>query len=336
MASSRAIQITEFGLDKLRQIEVDIPQLAPGQIRIRMKAVSPNYRDLATIKGLAPKHKMPLIPFSDGVGEVVETGQGVTRFKVGDRVCPMFFPDWVYPSSPEVGATLGGTVDGVLQEYMVLGEHSAAAVPAHLTDAQAATLPCAALTAWSALVVSAGIKAGDTVLIEGTGGVSIFGLQFAKMVGAEVIITSGDDSKLARAKALGADHTINYRTCENWGEKALELTAGRGADIVLEVGGAGTVNQAMTAAAPGGRIALVGVLSGYTMNLVAPVIMGKRLSLTGVLVGNRQDFEAMCRAIHINTLVPCVDREFPLDERVAALEYMASGKHFGKIALSMF
>ncbi len=302
-----------------------------------VRAVSLNFRDLLMVRGrYNPRQPLPLIPCSDGVGEVVALGAGVSGVKLGDRVAGLFAQDWASgePSKPAFSSTLGGPRDGMLAARVVLPAHGVAPVPSHLEDAEAATLPCAALTAWSALVTLGGVKAGDTVLVQGTGGVSIFALQFAQLLGARVIATSSSDAKLERVRAMGAWRTINYRTTPDWGKVARKLSAG-GVDHVVEVGGAGTLQQSIRAVRPGGRISLIGVLAGGASDLnMTPVLM-QQIRIQGVFVGHREGFLAMCRAIEQHAMRPVVDRVFAFEEARAAFEHLASGQHFGKVCISI-
>lgn len=324
-----------FGIENLRLVEKPRPKPGKGEIVVAMKAASLNYRDLVTVKGMGGA-KLPLIPFSDGAGVVEDVGEGVTRFKAGDRVCPLFFQSWREgPVTAESrNQALGGSVPGVLQEHMLLDAEGASLIPDHLSFEEAATLPCAALTAWRAIVEEAPVKAGDTILVQGTGGVSIFALQFAKAMGAQVIATSSSDEKLARAKKLGADHLINYRSEPDWGKKALELTNGRGADVVVEVGGEKTISQSLTAARVGGAIVVIGVLSGYSETIPIPVLFSKNLRMIGISVGSRAQFEAMTAAIAKWKLKPVVDKVYPFAEVPSALQHMQEAAHFGKICIS--
>ncbi len=325
-----------FGLGNLQVVERPDPQPGPGQVLLRMKAASLNYRDLLMIEGhYNPRQRLPLIPCSDGVGEVLALGEGVSRAAVGDRVATLFAQGWESgePTHEKLRSSLGGPLDGTLAEQMVLDAQGVVPVPAHLDDAQAATLPCAALTAWSALVTQGGVQAGDTVLVQGTGGVSTFALQFARLLGARVIVTSSSDEKLERARALGAHETLNYKSVAKWGEAVLELTGGRGVDHIVEVGGAGTLEQSLKAVRFGGTLSVIGVLSGASSPLnILPILM-KNVRLQGILVGHRESFEAMNRAIEIAGLLPVVDRIFPIAQTRQALELMARGGHFGKICL---
>jgi NADPH:quinone reductase-like Zn-dependent oxidoreductase len=325
-----------FGLDRLVEGERPEPEAGPGQVLLRMRAASLNYRDLLTVQGqYNPKQPLPLVPCSDGVGEVVAVGPGVERIGVGDRVTPIFAQRWLAgePTKKALSSTLGGPIDGTLAEGMAVDAESVVAAPEHLTDEEAATLPCAAVTAWSALVSLGGVKAGDTVLLQGTGGVSIFALQFARLLGARVILTSSSDEKLERARSLGAAETLNYRTVPEWGREAKRLCGGVGADLVVEVGGARTLPQSLAAIRPGGTLALIGVLSGRTAELNLAAILMQQVRVQGVFVGSRERFEAMNRAIELHRLRPAVDKVFPWEQTRAAFEHLASGEHFGKICV---
>jgi NADPH:quinone reductase-like Zn-dependent oxidoreductase len=324
-----------FGLDNLLLGERPDPRPGAGQVLLRMRAASLNYRDLLTVLGkYNPKQKLPLIPCSDGVGEVVEVGEGVDRVRPGDRVCPIFAQRWIAgePKREKARSTLGGPLDGTLAELMVLDQEGLVKVPEHLTDEEAAALPCAAVTAWSALT-EAGIKAGDTVLVLGTGGVSLFALQLARLLGARVIATSSREDKLRRALELGASDGVNYRETTEWGTRVKEITGGEGVDLVVEVGGAGTLEQSLRAVRFGGTISLIGNLAGLDAQLKLSLIFMQRVRLLGILVGHRESFEAMNRAIALHGLRPVIDRVFPLEESRAAFDRLASGGHFGKICI---
>ena len=330
----KVVEIRErFGLEYLQVTERPEPTVRPGQVLLRMRAASLNYRDLLMIRGqYNPKQTLPLIPGSDGVGEVVEVGDGVERVIVGDRVAPIFAQSWISgePTREKMRSTLGGPLGGTFAESMALDARGVVHVPEHLTDEEAATLPCAAVTAWNAL---SPLKAGDTVLVQGTGGVSIFALQFARLLGVRAIATSSSDEKLERARALGAWETINYRSTPDWGRQARLLSGGAGVDLVVEVGGAETIAQSVAALRPGGQISLIGSLTGGNTDFnFIPVFMHK-IRLQGIFVGHRENFEAMNRAIVAHQLRPAVSRVFPMDEIQAALEHMAGCKHFGKICL---
>lgn len=324
-----------FGIENLRLAEKSRPKPGKGQIVVGMKAASLNYRDLLTVKGMGGA-SLPLIPFSDGAGVVEDVGEGVTRFKTGDRVCPSFFQTWIDGpvTAKSRNEALGGSVPGVLQEHMLLAAEGASRIPDYLSFEEAATLPCAGLTAWRAIVDEAPIKPGDTILVQGTGGVSIFALQFAKAMGAQVIATSSSNEKLARAQKLGADHLINYRTTPDWGKKALELTNGRGVDVVVEVGGEKTISQSLAATRVGGAIVVIGVLSGFSENIAIPILFSKNLRMIGISVGSRAEFEAMTAAMEKWKLNPVIDKTYPLAEVPKALEHMQSAAHFGKICVT--
>jgi len=332
----RVWELGEWGIDRLRLIERPSPQPGPGEVVVRMRAASLNYRDLLTVEGHAVGTRLPVVPFSDGAGEVTAVGAGVTRVEAGDRVCPMFFQSWIGGDLTAASrrAALGGSVPGVLQEEFLVSAEGVSRFPAHLSFAAAATLPCAALTAWRALVVEGGLKAGHTVLVQGTGGVSIFALQLAKALGARVIVTSSRDDKLARAAKLGADHLVNYRATPHWAKAVLELTGGAGADHVVEVGGRDTLSQSIEAAAVGGRIVIIGLLSGLPGQIEAVPVFRKNLRVVGISVGSREQFEAMCAAIGEHAIEPVIDRTFAFEETPDALRLMKSGDHFGKICIA--
>ncbi len=327
-----------FGLTNLKAAtRPDPPQPGPGQVLLKMTAASLNFRDWLMIEGqYNPRQPLPLVPCSDGVGTVTAVGPGVRRVKEGQRVATAFFERWVDgpPTKERLKTSLGGPIDGVLQQYMLLHEDGVVAVPEHLTDAEAACLPCAAVTAWSALVTHGQVKAGDTVLLQGTGGVSTFALQFAKALGATVIITSSSDQKLQRAADMGADHTINYKEDPKWGKTAAQITGGRGVDVVVEVGGAGTLASSLRAVRPGGTISLIGVLSGGAQKLAITSILMRQIRVQGVIVGTRATFEEMNRAIAAHQIRPVIDTTFELANIHRAFEHMAAGRHMGKICLA--
>jgi NADPH:quinone reductase-like Zn-dependent oxidoreductase len=328
----------KFGIDSLTLTDRPDPRPGYGQVLLRMRAWSLNYRDLMVVKGVYnPKLRLPFIPFSDGVGEVVGTGDGVSRVKAGDRVAGSFMQNWLDGELTDAKArtSLGGGGEGMLAEYVVLSEEGVVPVPAHLTDEEAATLPCAAVTAWNALVPSGHVKAGDTLLAQGTGGVSLFALQFARLNGARILITSSRDDKLARALQLGASDGINYKKTPEWEERVRELTNGVGVDHVVEVGGAGTLGKSLRAVRTGGHIALIGVLTGNSGQVNPVPVLMKGVRLQGIYVGSRAMFEAMNRAIALHQLRPVVDRVFPFAEVREAFRYMESGAHFGKICVRM-
>jgi NADPH:quinone reductase-like Zn-dependent oxidoreductase len=331
----KAYQIkTATGIDGLTLIDLPEPKPGVGQVLVQVRATSVNYRDTAVVSGMYAGQTLPIIPLSDGTGEVVAVGEGVKRIKVGDRVAGIFFQDWLTGklTREKVKSALGGAIDGMLAEYAVLSQEGVVLLPEHLSYEEGATLPCAAVTAWQALVNRGKLIAGETVLLLGTGGVSIFALQFAKVLGAKVIITSSSDEKLARAKQLGADETINYKTFPNWEKKVYELTQHQGVDQVIEVGGTGTLEKSLRSAAIGGRISLIGVLSGVGDVNHTQILM-KCIDVQGIYVGSREMFEAMNRAIALHRIQPIVDRVFPLNEASEAYRYLKSGSHFGKVVI---
>lgn len=325
------------GLDALTLVERPDPQPGYGQIVVQVRAVSLNYRDLIIGKGQNPAIAFPVIPMSDGAGDVVAIGEGVTQVQVGDRVAGIFFQDW---QAGEINklimkSALGGEIDGMFAEYVVLNQAGVVLLPAHLSYEEGATLPCAAVTAWHGLVSKGSLKAGDTVLTLGTGGVSIFAIQFAKLHGARAIVTSSSDEKLQRAKSLGADETINYKQNPDWEIEVHRLTNGVGVDRVVEVGGAGTLEKSIKAVRYGGRISLIGVLTGFAGQINPQPILGKSIALQGIYVGSREMFEAMNRAIAQSELKPVIDRVFPFAEARAAYDYLQSGSHFGKVVIRL-
>ena len=333
----RVVEIRErFGLENLAVLDRPQQEPEPGQVRLRMGAASLNARDLMMVRGqYNARQPLPLIPGSDGAGEVIALGRGVERVKIGDRVAPIFAQGWISgrPSREKIRATLGGPLDGTFTEEMLVDAEGVVKVPDHLSDEEAATLPTAAVTAWNALVGLGTLSPGQTVLIQGTGGVSIFALQFARMLGAKVIITSSSDEKLEKACALGAAEAINYESSPDWGKRARELSGNDGVDLVVEVGGAGTLEQSLTAVRPGGQISLIGVLSGAESKLsVIPMFM-KQVRLQGILVGSRETFCDMNRAITAHQLRPAVSKMFALADARDALEHLDRGLHFGKICL---
>ena len=322
------------GLQNIVIEERDRPTPGPGQILVRVRASSLNFHDFAVVAGMI---RVPdgRIPMSDGAGEVVELGAGASLFKVGDQVLSTFFPNWSGggPTLPRLLGVPGDSAEGFAAEYVAMPETAFTRIPKGWTPAQAATLPCAALTAWRALVVEAGIKPGDIVLTQGTGGVSIFALQLAKAAGATVISTSSSPEKLAKLKALGADHLINYKEEANWGAKAMELTGGRGVDAVVEIGGPGTMGQSIQACRIGGHISLIGVLAGYAGAVNTALLMSMQIRLIGITVGARQHQQDMIRAIDANGIRPVLDQSFALEKLADAFRRQESGQHFGKIVV---
>jgi NADPH:quinone reductase-like Zn-dependent oxidoreductase len=334
----RAYQLAKggAGVDALVEVERPQPKPAHRQVLVKVKACSLNFRDFAIARGT---YRMGvrdnLIPLSDGAGEVAEIGAAVTRVKVGDHVAGNFFQRWPggEPSAESHKSALGGGIDGMLAEYVVLEEDGVVKIPAHLSLEEGATLPCAAVTVWHAMMEHAKLKAGDTVLLQGTGGVSIFGLQFAKAMGIRAVIISSSDAKLTRAQSLGAAFGINYKTTPDWDKAAIEFTGGVGVDHVVEVGGAATLTRSFGALRAGGKITLIGGLSGGATELNPGLIFSRRANVQGISVGSTQMFEAMNRAVEANAIKPVIDKVFPFAEAKAAYHHMASGAHFGKIVI---
>ena len=324
------------GIDSLVLREAPTPRPGSGQVLVRMRAASLNYRDLMVVGGrYARGGPLPdLIPLSDGAGEVAEIGAGVTRVKPGDRVAGIFMQTWLGGEiEPENAASsLGGAIHGVLSEYVLFDQNGLVALPAHLSFEEGATLPCAAVTAWNALYNGRPLRVGDSVCVLGTGGVSIFALQLAHAAGARVIATSSSDEKLAQAKQLGASDGVNYRAHPEWHTEVQRLTGGRGVDHLLEVGGAGTLPRSIEAVRQGGQIHLIGVLTG-TGDINPAVAMRKGLILRGIYVGSRQMFEAMNRAIELHQIRPVIDRVFAFDDAKAAYAHLQSQTHVGKVVI---
>ncbi|MEW6018680.1 MAG: NAD(P)-dependent alcohol dehydrogenase [Pseudomonadota bacterium] len=336
----RALHVSKpWGLDELKIVESPDPSPGPGEVLVRMRAVSLNYRDLMMVHGMygrGPATDGPIIPFSDGCGVIEAVGEGVTRVKPGDRVATMFFQGWISgpPTLEKALTALGAPIPGAGRELAVFSQEGVSKVPDFLTDEQVATLPCAALTAWRALFEDGDLSPGDTVVLQGTGGVSIFGLQFAKAAGLRAVVTSSSDEKLERARALGADHLVNYRQVPEWSKPVREATGGVGADFIMEVGGQGTIEQSLKAIRIGGHIAIIGVVAQGGSGINPAVLIGNAARMQGVFVGSRDMFEAMCRAIDLHRIAPVVDKVFPWTEVRAAFEAMQAGEHFGKIVLT--
>jgi NADPH:quinone reductase-like Zn-dependent oxidoreductase len=334
----RAYQLPKggAGVDALAVVDRPVPKPQYRQVLVKVAACSLNYRDLGITRGT---YRMPVrenvVPLSDGAGEVVEVGPGVTRVKTGDKVAGCFFQRWVggEPSPTLQASALGGALDGMLAEFAVLEEDGVVKIPAHLSLEEGATLPCAGVTAWDAIMNHAKLIAGQSVLLLGTGGVSIFGLQLAHAMGIIAIVTSSSDAKLARAKALGAACGINYKTTPDWDKAAVEFTGGRGVDHVLEVGGGATLTRSFGAIRHGGKISIIGSVSGGATELNPGLIFSKRANVQGISVGSMQMFEAMNAAIAANKIKPAIDRVFGFDEVKAAFNHMAAGAHFGKIVV---
>lgn len=339
MSTANVLRLRDgFGIDHLQLETEDIPEPGAGQVHVRFHAASLNYRDLMVALGTYnPKMELPRILGSDAAGEVMAVGQGVTTLNVGDRVASLFFQSWQSGDITAIDSksALGGAIDGVFATDRILPETGVIRFPESLSFAEAATLPCAALTAWNGLVEKGRLHAGQTVLILGTGGVSMFGLQLAKMHGAEVILTSSSDEKLARGKELGADRTINYKATPDWDAEVLKLTGKLGVDHVVEVGGSGTMERSLNAVRVGGHVHLIGVLSEPGKGVNVLPILRKSIHLNGVFVGSRAMFMKMNAAIEVNRLKPVIDHQFPLTQARAAFEHLQSGSHFGKVVLSL-
>lgn len=324
------------GLDRLDLVEEDPPQPGPGDVMVRIRACSLNMRDDFAVRG-----KTPLadgrVPLSDGAGEVIAVGSGVEALKPGDRVVSTFYPWWLDGEmTPATRRDVpGDSFDGVASEYVCMPAQAFTRAPRGYTHVEAATLTCTGVTAWRGLVVCGKVKPGDTVLVLGTGSVSLFALQFAKAAGARVIATSSDEEKLERLKNLGADAVINYKAVPEWGRKARELTDGRGVDHVIEVGGPATLAQSITACRTGGHIALIGVLTGFAAEVSIPALFSNQIRISGISIGSRADQEDMIRAIDVNDLKPVIDRRFPLRDIAAAFTHYAAQKHFGKVCLEV-
>jgi NADPH:quinone reductase-like Zn-dependent oxidoreductase len=333
----KVYEITGAGIDSLKLAERPVPKPGHRQALIRVHATSLNYRDLVTAKSAAALQvKLPRIPLSDGAGEVVEVGPDVTRVKVGDRVAAGFFQEWIGgPPRPSHGrSALGGAIDGMLAEYVLLHEDGVVHIPGYMSYAEAASLPCAAVTSWNALVTEGRLKSGDTVLVMGTGGVSIFALQFARMHGARVIATSSSDAKLKRLSEMGASDVINYKTTPEWDKRVMEVTSGDGASHVVEVGGVGTLEKSLRSVQVGGRISLIGILAGGSGINPMPVLF-KSVCLQGIYVGSRDMFDEMNHAMEINGIRPVIDRTFTFDQTREAYRHLESGAHFGKVCISI-
>ncbi|MEM7250251.1 MAG: NAD(P)-dependent alcohol dehydrogenase [Pseudomonadota bacterium] len=332
----RAWQIqTTDGIDALAIASPAPTTLGPNDVRVRVRASSLNYRDLMTVINPAGRTQLPLTPNSDSAGEIIEVGSAVDSLSVGDHVATLFFQRWQDGWITEDGmrSALGGTLNGVLAEEVILPASGVISLPAHMDCRQGSTLPCAALTAWHSVVERGQTKAGDHVLILGTGGVSIFALQFAKLLGARAIVTSSSDAKLERARALGAHETINYRENPDWDERVLEITDGRGVDHVVEVGGPGTLVKSINACRVGGMIGLIGILTGAGGMVNPTAMMRKSINLHGIYVGSRRMFENMNRALALHRLEPIIDQDFAFDDARSAYHAMEKAGHFGKIVV---
>ena len=334
----RVFQIEgDWGMDHLKLSTRPDPVPGPGQVLLKMKASSLNYRDLVVPDRGYGQHTgtLPLVPVSDGVGVVTAVGPGVRRVAVGDRVCPAFFQRWISgePDLERLTQSLGGPIDGTMAEFMCLSEEGVVKVPEYLSDLEAATLPCAALTAWSAIVTHSNTGPGDHVLVQGCGGVALFAVAFAKMLGAHVTVISSGDDRLQRVKSLGADAGLNYRNQPEWAKAAREITGGRGFDLILELGGEKTLPQSLRCIRPGGTLSMIGILSGSAMTASLGSIITRQVRLQGVTVGHRDGFEAMLRAMALHRVQPVIDRTFAFGELKEAMAYLKSGAQFGKVCI---
>lgn len=335
----RVFQIEgDWGMEHLKLSTRPEPQAGPGQVVVKMSASSLNYRDLLVPQRGYGAHTgtLPLIPLSDGAGVVTEIGAGVRRVAVGDRVCPTYFQRWIggAPDLERLTQSLGGPIDGTMTEFMCLSEEGVCKLPAHLSDIEAATLPCAALTAWSALVTSGHTRPGDRVLVQGCGGVALFAVAFARLLGAHVTVISSSEERMERARQLGADATLNYRSTPEWAKATRDITGGAGYDLIVELGGEKTLPQSLRCIRPGGTIAMIGVLSGSTLSTSLGHIVTRQVRLQGVTVGHRDGFEAMLRAVDQHRIRPVVDRVFAFEELKEAMAYLQSGVQFGKVCLA--
>ncbi len=332
----KAYEIKEFGIENLTLVEREVPEPQPTEVLVRLHAASLNFRDVMIVEGTYnPRMRLPAVPFSDAAGEITAVGPEVTKWKIGDRVCSTAIPAWIdgEPSADKARSAIGtGRADGLLRQFAAFDQEAVVAFPEHLSFDEAATLPCAAVTAWNSLVVSGNVQPGETVLTLGTGGVSVFAVQFAKLLGATVIATSSSDEKLAKIRDLGADETINYRDTENWDDAVLELTGGLGVDHVVEVGGTGTLTRSVKSVRVGGHIALIGALDTSGGFNPIPIFM-KGIRVQGIFIGSRKMFEDMNAKISSSGMRPVIDREFDFDEAKEALIYMAASSHFGKIVV---
>jgi NADPH:quinone reductase-like Zn-dependent oxidoreductase len=335
----KVYEVQEFGIDKLALSHRETPVPGRSQVLVKFHAASLNYRDLMVVTGTYnPRMKLPAVPLSDGAGEIIAVGEDVTKWKVGDRVMPIFAQSWIDGDTTEekrrtsLGA--GAYADGVLREFGAFDQEGVVRIPDHLSFEEASTLPCAALTAWQALAVSGRLKAGESVLTLGTGGVSIFALQIARLFGARTISTSSSDEKLERLRELGAHDVINYKTREDWDAAVLELTGKKGVDHVVEVGGSGTLGKSLASVRLGGHVAMIGALTGPGDFNPITVFM-KAVRLQGIFVGSRTMFEDMLRAIEVAGLKPVIDKTFEFSEARDAMQYMQSGAHFGKVVIKI-
>lgn len=333
----KAMQLNAFGLDQLQVVELDEPEAGPGEVLVKLEAASVNPRDYQIITGnFTPNVDFPLIPLSDGAGRVVAVGEGVSRMAVGDLVTPLFFPDWISGEAlgDERKQSSGLELPGTLREYAVYPEHAVSKSAAHLTAEEASCYPCAGLTAWTSLVTRSGIQAGDTVLLQGTGGVALMGLQLAKGLGARVIILSSSDERLAQAKALGADHCINYAEHPDWGQMAYDFS-GHGVDAILEIGGAGTLENSLAAIRHGGHINIIGYMAGVEMGITVFPLIIKGAQLHGIGTGNRDDYEDMMQFVAQHGIRPVIAARYHMEASADALRELNEGGHFGKRVITI-
>lgn len=335
---SRAIELAAPGVEGIVAAEREPPEPGPGEALVRLAGACLNYRDAVVVWGLLPGLDYPFVPLSDGCGTIVAVGSEVERVRAGDRVAPAFYPDWLDgpPTRENKRVVLGEGRDGCCAQHLLTTAEALVRVPEHLSDLEAATLPCAAVTAWRAVAVDGAAGPGKTVVVQGTGGVSIFALQIARALGARVIATSSQDEKLERCRTLGADSTVNYRTHPDWSAEVRALTDGRGADVIVDVGGAGSIEQSVRAAAVGGHVAIVGILAGVgDAALSVATAMRRNLTLKGVTVGSRTDFENLCRFLGEHRLHPVISDTFAMEDLGRAVEHLEAGRHFGKIAIAI-
>ncbi len=335
---TNAVQLEGPGVEGISSVWRDVPEIGPGQVLLHMAGSCLNYHDAVVIWGFIPGIGYPRVPLSDGAGTVAEVGPGVDRVRVGDRVTPSFYPAWIEgPPRPEVKHPIPGEgIDGCCAQQIVVDAEHLVHSPSHLSDIETGTLACAGLTAWSAVVTNGRVARGQTVVIEGTGGVSLFAMQFAKAHGARVIATSSSDEKLERVGDLGADDGINYREHAEWSTAVLELTNGHGADIVVDVGGQGSLGQAVLATKMDGHVSIVGVLGGFgNAEVPVTIAMTRNTRLQGVTVGSRDDYDRMCRFMETEKIHPIISDTFPMADLGQAVNHLEQGRHFGKIAVSI-
>lgn len=332
----KVIEIQNFGLENLKISETEIPTPKRGEVLVKIHAVSLNYRDYLTIEGkYNPNYKLPLIPCSDSAGEIVACGEDITKWKMGDRVMGVFAPDWISGTTniQSIRNTLGGPNPGTLQEYRIFSENAIVSLPSNLTYIEGSTLPCAALTAWSALTEFGKTQPGDIIVTQGSGGVSIFAIQLAKLFGAKVIATSGSEEKIEKLKNLGASEVLNYKKITKWGKEIKSLTGG--VDHVIDVGGSETFEESIKSLKPFGQISLIGILGGSTASINLLPILMQNIRIQGILVGSKNAFESMCRAIEVNNLRPLIHQVFPFSEYREAVRALKNGAQFGKICINL-